>query len=91
MFSIRNIVGSLSDNNTSIVPVGATETQRLFADYPDLLTIAHLQELTGLSGQTLRREVAEGRLPGVKLGRRIFIPKYRLISFVECGSNGEAL
>ena len=89
MFSISNIVGSLSDGNASITPAVAIEPQYLFTDYPDLLTIAHLQELTGLSSQTLRREVIEGRLPGVKIGRRIFVPKHRLISFVEYGTNGE--
>lgn len=39
-----------------------------FAGYPDLLTIGHMQEITGLSNQTLRTSCASGQIPAVKIG-----------------------
>ena len=44
-----------------------------FAGYPDLLTIGHMQEITGLSNQTLRTSCASGQIPAVKIGRRWFV------------------
>ena len=53
-----------------------------FAGYPDLLTIGHMQEITGLSNQTLRTSCASGQMPAVKIGRRWFVPKSRFADYV---------
>lgn len=52
-----------------------------FDAYPDLLTVKNMQELTGLSAQTIRAECQKGGIPAVKIGRRWYVPKMRLI---EC-------
>ena len=63
------------------------DAPEMLADYPDLLSVQHLCEITGLSDQTIRREIAEGRLPGCRIGRRRFVPK---CSFIEHTMGGES-
>ncbi|WP_294441235.1 helix-turn-helix domain-containing protein [uncultured Slackia sp.] len=48
-------------------------------EYGDLLTVADVCTLTGLSAQTVRRCLERGELPGFKIGRRWFVPKSRLL------------
>lgn len=48
-------------------------------EYGDLLTVADVCVLTGLSAQTVRRCLERGDLPGFKIGRRWFVPKSRLL------------
>lgn len=62
-------------------------TIRELEDMPELLTVKHLCVLTGLSDQTIRREVNEGRLPGFKVGRRIFVAKTRFLEYMDEGGN----
>ena len=65
---------------------GATEREPLFLDgYPDLLTVQHLQELTGLSQQTIRSEINQGSIPGCRIGRRLYVPKQRFIQYMMEG------
>lgn len=61
------------------------ENRQLFDGYGDLLSIQDLSEITGLSEQTLRAEVVNGRLPGCRIGRRLYVPKSRFIEYVEQG------
>lgn len=51
-------------------------------DYPDLLNVGHMREITGLSAQTIRAECANGRIPAVRIGRRWFIPKALFAEYV---------
>ena len=57
----------------------------LFADYPDLLAVKHIKELTGLSEQTIRSEINRGALPGARIGRRLYVPKTMMIDYVTNG------
>lgn len=57
----------------------------LFKGYPELLTVKHLHELTGLSEQTLRAEINAGKLPGCRIGRRLYVPKSQFIAYIEKG------
>lgn len=59
--------------------------QELFNSYPDLLTVQHVKELTGLSEQTIRAEINKGALPGARIGRRLYVPKSRMIDYVLSG------
>lgn len=54
----------------------------LFESYGDLLTVADLCEITGLSAQTIRKEIGAGRLPGCRIGRRLYVAKSELNDFV---------
>ena len=57
----------------------------LLADYPDLLTVSHVCEQTGLSEQTIRALINDGKLPGCRIGRRLYVPKTRFVEYVEQG------
>ena len=63
----------------------AMENRQLFEGYEDLLSIQDLRKLTGLSEQTLRAEVIGGHLPGCRIGRRLYVPKTKLLDYVENG------
>lgn len=61
----------------------------LFAGYPDLLTPAHIAELTGFTVQYVRRLCRERRLPAVQIGSRDwFVPKVRFVEYVMGGGDG---
>ena len=57
----------------------------LFEDYPDLLTPAHLSEITGQCEATIRSLCGRGKLPAVRIGKRWYVPKTAMAAFV----NGE--
>ncbi len=69
----------------SDAPMGATRTQMLFEDYPDLLTPSHLSEITGQCEATIRSLCGRGKLPAVRIGKRWYVPKTAMAAFV----NGE--
>lgn len=64
---------------------GSSGHTELLAGYPDLLTVGHVCELTGLSSQTVRKEINAGRLPGCRIGRRLYVPKPSFLGFVTEG------
>ena len=49
---------------------------------PDLLSTKDIQELTKLNTQNIRRLLACGQLPGVKIGARWYVPKSELEKFL---------
>lgn len=77
------------------VDVGDTASTRpdgvdieLFAGYPDLLTPAHIAELTGFIVHYVRRLCRERRLPAVQIGSRDwFVPKVRFVEYVMGGGD----
>lgn len=62
-------------------------SRELFAGYPDLLTPAHIAEITGMTAHYVRTLCRRGKLPAVQIGEaRWYVPKTRFIAFV----NGES-
>lgn len=65
---------------------GMSAGERMFCGYPELLTPAHIAEITGMSVQYARTMCRTGMLPAVQVGKsRWYVPKQRFIEFV----NGE--
>lgn len=62
-------------------------TMMLFEDYPDLLSPTHLSEITGQCEATIRSLCNKGKLPAVRIGKRWYVPKTAMVSFVEGKSN----
>lgn len=56
------------------------------SQYGDLLTVADVSRETGLCGKVVREYCASGKLPGVKIGSRWFIPKSKFIEAVGLGA-----
>lgn len=65
------------------------EAPEMLAGYPDLLTVQHVNEITGVSEQTIRTEINEGRLPGCRIGRRLFVPKHLFVEYAMGGVTHE--
>lgn len=55
------------------------------ADLPDLLGVSDLCDLTGLSKQTIRKEIVEGRMSGCRIGRKLYVTKTRFLEYVDSG------
>lgn len=70
--------------------MAATSSHTWFEGYPDLMTAADVAEVTRQSAQTVRRIMAAGGIPAVKIGTRWYTPKSRLVEFVEEGIDGAA-
>ena len=68
----------------------AAPKSRQFDAYPDLLTVEDMRALTGLSAQTIRAECLKGGLPAVKIGRRWYVPKMRLLECLAGDRSGHA-
>lgn len=50
---------------------------------PDLLTPAQVGDLLDLSEQAVRHRVRRGEIPGVVIGKRLYIPKKELVEQLE--------
>lgn len=53
-------------------------------EYPDVLTVEHLSEITGECPATIRTAATRGQLKGIKIGRRWFFIKQVLIDSMLC-------
>ena len=54
----------------------------MFADYPDIVTVAQLQEMLHISRQLAYDLIKSGQIPALKVGNSFRIPKIRVIEFV---------
>lgn len=63
-----------------------SDVPEMLAGYPDVLTVQHIHEITGVSEQTIRTEINAGRLPGCRIGRRLFVPKCKFIEYAMGGA-----
>lgn len=62
------------------------EVSEIFSAYPDLLTPAHIAELTGFTVEYVRRLCREHKIPAVQVGgRQWFVPKPRFVKYVMGG------
>ena len=69
-------------------PFPSSSDYELFSDYPDLLTPAHIAEITGQCEATARAMCARGELPAVRIGTRWYVPKPSMVEFVTGGRDG---
>lgn len=61
--------------------IGASKIK--LEEYGDLLTVADMREITGLSDQTIRYQINTCQLPGCRIGKRLFVPKDEFIKYVR--------
>lgn len=59
------------------------ESKPPFSCCPDMLQVKHLAEITGLSAQTIRREMHSGHIPSIRIARRLYCPKADFIEYVQ--------
>ncbi len=54
----------------------------MFPEYPDILTVAQLQVMLGISRSLAYRLIGDGYIPGVKIGNAFRVPKVNVINYV---------
>ena len=54
--------------------------------YPPVLSVNDVAGILGVTPGTVRSLVKTGAIAGIKVGRLIKIPKYRLIQYLEASS-----
>ena len=57
----------------------------MFSDYPDIVTVAQLQRMLGVSRSTVYELIRDGDLAAVKVGYGYKVPKVSVISYVMGG------
>lgn len=80
-------MNNLACNDSQVVPVVIQPVQsvrsELLSGYPDLLKVNHIAEITGLSEQTIRRQMKNGSIPSRKVGRQLYCSKRKFIEYIE--------
>jgi excisionase family DNA binding protein len=54
----------------------------MFEDYPDVLCVADVQKLLGISRHQVYHSIAAGRVRGIRIGKAYKIPKISLIDYL---------
>ena len=54
----------------------------MFPEYPDIVTVAQLQEMLGVSRHLAYNLINDGYIPGVKIGNAFKIPKVNVFNYV---------
>ena len=63
----------------------------MFPDYPDIVTVAQLQKMLGISRHAAYDLLTDGSIRGLKLGNAYKIPKINVIRYVvENGAQDHA-
>ncbi len=58
----------------------------LLADYPAMLTIKDVAEITGLHVNSVRRLCRDGNIPSMKFGQKVMFPKVIFTESLDIGS-----
>ena len=61
----------------------------MFPDFPDIVTVAQLQNMLGISRQLTYKLIGDGYIPGVKIGNAFRVPKVNVINYVLSEDNGK--
>ena len=53
----------------------------MFKEYPDMVTVAQLQKMLGISRHQAYDLINDGSIPGLKIGNAYKVPKVNVISY----------
>ena len=56
--------------------------ESIFSDYPDIVTVAQLQKMLGISRHLAYQYLNDGTIQGVMIGNAYRIPKVNVVDFV---------
>lgn len=54
----------------------------MFPDYPDILNVAQLQKMLGISRHCAYSLIRDGYIPGILIGNSYKVPKKNIIDYV---------
>ena len=63
--------------------------ESIFSDYPDIVTVAQLQKMLGISRHLAYQYLNDGTIQGVMIGNAYRIPKVNVVDFVLSIGNRE--
>jgi excisionase family DNA binding protein len=61
----------------------------MFAQYPDIVDVAQIQKMLGISRHLAYELIASGQMSGIKIGKAYKIPKVKVIDYVLAHSTGD--
>lgn len=56
--------------------------ESIFSDYPDIVNVAQLQKMLGISRHLAYQYISDGTIQGVIIGNSYRIPKVNVVDFV---------
>ncbi len=65
--------------------------EMMFPEYPDIVTVAQLQKMLGVSRHLAYDLIADGYIRGVKIGNAYKVPKINVINYVLAEDTKEAI
>ncbi|HZJ78054.1 MAG TPA: helix-turn-helix domain-containing protein [Clostridia bacterium] len=65
--------------------------EMMFPDYPDIVTVAQLQKMLGVSRHLAYDLISDGYIRGVKIGNAYKVPKINVINYVLSEDTKEAI
>ena len=71
----RSLIREASDRKTE-------RYMRMFKDYPDVVTVEHLQKMLGVGRKIAYRLVKENKIRSVRVGRSYKIPKLCVVEYL---------
>lgn len=54
----------------------------MFAEYPDIVTVYDMQKMLGIGRNKAYELVNSNKISCIHIGRKIYIPKIRIIEFI---------
>ena len=74
-----------------VVPMTKIEIQTLyevmFTDYPDIVNVAQVQAMLGISRHLAYALIGDGDIPGMKIGNAYRVPKINVIRYALSAGN----
>ena len=59
----------------------------MFADYPDIVNVAQVQAMLGISRHLAYALIGDGDIPGMKIGNAYRVPKINVIRYALSAGN----
>ena len=63
--------------------------ERMFREYPDVLTPQQVQEMLGVGQRMAYQLLREGKIQNVRMGRLYRVPKAAVIDYLSSGKTAE--
>ncbi len=63
--------------------------EKMFRDYPDVLTPQQVQEMLGVGQRLAYQLLREGKIQNVRMGKLYRVPKAAVIDYLYSGKNAE--
>lgn len=57
--------------------------EEFLENYPPVLSVDKVAEILSITPKTVRNLIKSGEITGIKVGRLLRIPKYRLVEYLE--------